>query len=154
MIELSELRRFIFVAKQNTYAISKDGDEKINDDCSREFQYCNSKFFYRDKYFGIDPFSGQEVVYYNKSPVWCMNYYGTTIKGEILKNEIYTFLRVALSHLNENHPYRGSDNLIIGKFRYNNIYNGDLLHFSGHEEIYYEEQLVYSLDYFGGQVIE
>lgn len=152
MIELNELRKFIFFAKQNTYACSQDGDEKINDDHSREFQYRDREFLYRDRYFGNDPFSGQEIVYYNDSPVWSMNYYGNIIERSDLKNEIFTFLRIALSNLNENYPFRGIDNLCIGKFKYNNIYKGDLLHFSGHESIYYEEHLVYCLDYFGGKI--
>ena len=152
MIELNALREFVLFAKQNTYTSSKDGDEKINDDFSREFQWRDGEFLYRDRYFGTDPFSGQEIVYYNESPIWSMNYYGNTTGEGIRKNEIYAFLRVALSNLDANYPFRGNNNFCVGKFRYANMYKGDFLHFSGHESIYYEEQLVYSLSYFGGLV--
>ncbi|APT75185.1 hypothetical protein LN42_01315 [Marinitoga sp. 1137] len=152
MNELTNLKKFIFNAKQHTYASSKDGDEIINDDRSYEFKYQDKEFLYRDRYFGIDPFTGQEVVYYKNSPVWCMNYYGYTLENSKFRNEIFIFLKTALIQLNENYPFRGINNLRIGKFQYINKYKGDLLRFSGHEVIYYEKRIVYYLDYFGGEI--
>jgi len=56
------LNQFLVKAKINTYVLSGEGGEKILSDGSKEFEFKEGKFEYRDRYFGFNPFIGQEIV--------------------------------------------------------------------------------------------
>lgn len=54
-----QLSKFLVKAKINTYASSGEGGERIFPDGSKEFE--EKEFKYRDRYFGFNPFIGEEI---------------------------------------------------------------------------------------------
>ncbi|MDZ7798148.1 MAG: DUF5680 domain-containing protein [Patescibacteria group bacterium] len=151
-MNFKELSIFLAKAKQNTYASSGEGGEEVLADGAKEFYFKENSFYYRDRYYGYNPFSGQEVVFYNKKSIWTMNYYGKVLSDKISPKEIYNFLKTALSKVDKNKPFRGACDLINDNFEYKNKAKGNLAEFSGREEIYYKKNLVYKLDYHGGLI--
>jgi len=64
--------KFIIKAKQNTYAKSGEGGEEVLADGSKELVFKEKNFKYRDRYFGFNPFIGQEVVFlYFRAKKFC-----------------------------------------------------------------------------------
>ncbi|MEN7982299.1 MAG: DUF5680 domain-containing protein [Nanoarchaeota archaeon] len=145
-----KLSKFIAEAKKATYA-GNDAEKKLPDE-SKELIYEKNNLIYRDRYFGSKSFSGQEVIFNKNKPIWSMNYYGRSLKGLLLTKKIYNFLRKALLRIPESSPFRGPRKLVNCSWRYRNDWNGDLKNFNGKEKIFYKDELVYELEYFGGIV--
>ena len=82
-MDIEQLSKFLVKAKINTYASSGEGGEKILFDESKEFEFEEKEFKYRDRYFGFDPFIGQEIVWQNGKIIWGMNYYGKVVSEVI-----------------------------------------------------------------------
>ena len=59
------LNQFIVKAKIATYASQGETDEKILADGAKELIFENKEYKYRDKYYGFNPFVGQEIVFKN-----------------------------------------------------------------------------------------
>lgn len=91
-MNIKQFNKFLTKAKINTYASSGEGGEKILSDGSKEFEFKEKEFRYRDRYFGFNPFIGEEIIWENKKVVWGMNYYGEIISKIILVKRIYQFL--------------------------------------------------------------
>ncbi len=149
-----QLSKFLVKAKINTYASSGEGGEKILPDGAKEFEFKEKEFKYRDRYFGFDPFIGEEIVWQNEKMVWGMNYYGRIISGMISAKQIYQFLQEALKKVTEDKPFRGPNNFRQGDFEYFNKLEGALENFAGEEKIFCKKQLVYKLNYNGGLITE
>jgi len=145
-----ELPEFIVKAKKSTYA--GNGEEKITKDGGKELEYKEANLEYRDKYYGFNPFSGEEVVWKGGKTVWIMNYYGWASADEIEEKIIYNFLKKALSRVSEEKPFRGPDNFKEGDFEYINEVKGDIKKFSGTEIILYKGREVHKVLYFGGSL--
>lgn len=145
---------FIIKAKQNTYASGGEGGEKVLADGCRELVFKEKKYEYRDKYFGFNPFAGQEVVFQNKQAIWAMNYYGYIVAELISAQDIYQFLKKALKKVTVNKPFRGPSDFTEGDFRYINESEGIIENFKGEEKIFYKEGLVYKLYYHGGLIAD
>ena len=64
-MDIEQLSKFLVKAKINTYALSGENEEKVLFDESKEFEFEEKEFKYRDRYFGFDPFIGQEIVWQN-----------------------------------------------------------------------------------------
>ncbi|PIR89986.1 XRE family transcriptional regulator [bacterium (Candidatus Gribaldobacteria) CG07_land_8_20_14_0_80_33_18] len=152
-MDIEQLSKFLVKAKINTYASSGEGGEKILFDESKEFEFEEKEFKYRDRYFGFDPFIGQEIVWQNGKIIWGMNYYGKVVSEVIPVKQIYQFLKEVLKKVLENKPFRGPDNFKQGDFEYFNKVEGVVENFQGEEAIFYKKQLVYKLNYHGGLVI-
>lgn len=58
-----KLLDFILKAKKSTYAGAENDSKNILNDGSKEFIYAEDNYSYRDRYFGSDPFAGQEVIF-------------------------------------------------------------------------------------------
>ncbi len=151
---IKQLSKFLARAKINTYASSGEGGEKILPDGSKEFEFEEKEFKYRDRYFGFNPFIGEEIVWQNGKIIWGMNYYGKIISETIPAKQIYQFLQEALKKITEDRPFRGSNNFRHGDFEYFNEAEGTLENFKGEEEIFYKKQIVYKLNYNGGLIIQ
>ena len=147
-----ELRTFLVKAKKATYASGASNEEKLPDG-SRRFKFSEGCFLYIDKYYGSDPFSGQEVVWNNNKAIWSMNYYGRTLTPNAPKN-VYDFLKEALRQVDETLPFRGPREFVKGKLKYALNVEGDLNKFKGQEKIYYQDQEVYNLSFCGGLISE
>jgi len=152
-MDIKQLNKFLVKAKINTYASSGEGGEKILPGGGKEFKFKERKFKYRDRYFGFNPFIGEEIVWQNEKIVWGMNYYGEIITKIISAKDIYQFLQEALKRVSEDKPFRGPDNFKKNDFEYINKVDGTVKKFQGEEIIFYKKQLVYKLSYHGGLVV-
>ena len=102
IVPSQDLARFLFAAKQATYAAQGDSASVtplLSD--SKQLEYREGKFFYRDIYVGMFRFVGQEVVYFSNRAVWSMSYSGGLCPGVQLASAgpAYLFLRQALREL-------------------------------------------------------
>lgn len=145
---------FLINAKRHTYAAQGD-DATITPllPNSRQLEYQSGELLYRDIYFGLSRFAGQEIVYQGETPVWSMAYSGGLVPSTTITIEakqIYAFLRASLSLVEAENPYRGPKIFQEGLFGYKNEDQGNIESFWGAETITYNGQQVYQLHYSGG----
>ncbi len=162
-INLEELSKFLVKAKINTYASNGEGREKTLLDGSKELAFKEKELEYRDRYFGFNPFIGEEIVWHNGVAVWGMNYYGKIITSNLVsEKDIYQFLRGALKDVREFAPFRGPsvfvDRINDKNLRYINKWEGTVREFNGEETIFLssesriEQKILYTLQYKGGLI--
>ncbi len=147
-----ELKEFLVKAKLSTYAGSGEGAERILKSGAKELTYEKGSFKYADRYFGFNPFAGEEVVLQNEKVIWAMNYYGRVISREVGAKEVYAFLKQALRLVEEDKPFRGPERFRKDNFEYLNEINGVINEFSGIERIIHKGNEVYMLFYHGGRL--
>ncbi|PIP27378.1 MAG: hypothetical protein COX30_02205 [Candidatus Moranbacteria bacterium CG23_combo_of_CG06-09_8_20_14_all_39_10] len=147
-----ELINFILKAKKSTYANAEDDSKKILSDGSKEFTYADGSYSYRDRYFGSDPFTGQEVVFFNNKAVWIMNYHGYILDKTVSESIVYNFLKRALMKVSESAPFRGPAKFIDGDYQYASEFMGNPTSFSGIETIYFKNKKIYELYFHGGVI--
>lgn len=146
-----ELVAFLVEAKRRTYAAQ--GDEASVAPLlpgSRQLEYGEGRWFYRDIYFGSDRFVGQETVYADGNPVWAMCYAGGVVGSAVDAAQAYAFLRRALRAVTPAYPYRGPRTFGEGPYLYTNESRGGVERFWGVEVIARGGQPVYELRYSGG----
>jgi hypothetical protein len=148
-----ELIEFLVEAKINTYASEKPLKKKLSDG-SKELVYKKGEFIYRDRYFGFNSFTGQEVVFEGKKAIWLMNYQGEILSKVISTKEIYDFLKKVLRQVPKEYPFRGPKKFNDGNLSYENKGKGKIERFKGTEKIFYKGKLIYELIYHGGEVKE
>ncbi len=149
---IMDLSGFLFRAKISTYATVGEGGEKFLKDGSKEFVYQEKDYKYRDRYFGFNPFIGQEIVRKNDKLIWGMNYYGSIAYNIVSEKMVYEFLKKALQTVPKAKPFRGADHYTRNDFEYHNKSKGTIEKFTGTEKIYYKGQEIYSLHYHGGLI--
>jgi len=149
------LSAFLVEAKRRTYA-GLDDDATVSTPIivgSKQLEYADRDLSYRDIYFGMAYFAGQEVVMADQRTIWSMSYAGG-ISSAITDREkiraIYAFLRKALLRVDEERPFRGPSHFEEGSHRYTDSSEGDISEFHGVEQVYLEGARVYRLDYCGG----
>lgn len=147
-----ELRDFLAKAKINTYASNGGGGEKTIEDGGKELIYEDSEWKYRDRYFGFNPFIGEEVVWKNNKVVWGMNYYGRVVSVKVDVRQVYQFLQKAMRLVKIERPFRGPNDFREGEWKYRDESNGTIDKFEGIETIYFQEEKVYELKYHGGKI--
>jgi len=150
-MDFEKLKKFLVKAKINTYATDGEDNEETLLDGTKELEFKEGDFLYRDRYFGSNPFIGEEVVFYNGKVIWGMNYCGGVIL-DVSSEEIYVFLKKALRQVDETIPFRGPNHFEDGKLKYINTVNGDIKKFDGIEEIFLNGKGIYKLIYHGGIV--
>ena len=154
---LSRLAEFLVEAKRRTYA-GLDDDATISAPLlpgSKQLEYRAHDLSYRDIYFGMRFFVGQETVQAGSHVIWSMSYAGGVSSGITDRDEflaIYAFLRKALLAIREDGPFRGPAQLEDGNFRYVNISQGDVAEFHGEEQVFRAGMKVYGLRYNGGLI--
>ncbi len=146
---------FLIAAKQHTYAMQGGNASAVSSlvHGSKQLEYQEASLLYRDIYFGGDYFVGQEVVYYEATPVWSMCYAGGKFKNAEVQADtqnIYAFLQTALREIPGTQPYRGPATFRQANFLYTNESHGDIDRFWGLENITYQNIAVYQLHYSGG----
>lgn len=144
-----EIEDFLVHAKRRTYG-STTLEPKQLDDSSKEYLVKIKEYIYRDRYFGGNPFIGEEVVYRDTTPIWSMNYYGKATQRD--PNEVFSFLVKALGKVERKKPYRGPEKYAEGSWLYRCMSRGNVNSFWGEEEIFYDEIKVYWLRFHGGQI--
>lgn len=151
-----ELIHFLLHAKRCTYAVQ--GDNASVPPLlpgSLQLEYREPPFFYRDIYFGMASFVGQETVYFREHPVWSLSYAGGVVPEIHTRNEvraIYAFLRQALQLVAYERPYRGPQFYHADTYRYLDASQGDITRFHGEEMIMSGGKRVYELHYNGGML--
>jgi len=152
---LPRLSEFLVDAKRKTYA-------GLNDDAtvsapllpgSKQLEYRAGDLSYRDIYFGMKFFVGQETVQAGEGVIWSMSYAGGVAPDVVDRNEflsIYAFLRQALLAIRDDRPFRGPPQFENEGFRYVNTSSGDVAEFHGEEQIHRGGIKVYGLRYSGG----
>ncbi len=147
-------QEFLAEAKRHAYA-SQGDDASVLPllSGSRQLEYGNGLFFYRDVYFGVAYFVGQETLYWLEQPHWSMSYAGGVDKAITLVaqiHSIYAFLRTALRQVSPDHIFRGPLTFSRDDFEYSTSYEGEFDAFQGAEVIRHRGQIVYTLHYNGG----
>lgn len=153
-----EIIDFIIESKRKTYAddtsSSKVDSTRIG---SKDYEYSKGNMTYHDTYFGGVRFMGQEVVYIDSNiPLWGMTYYGVTIDESLTEDAVDKALRPALMNVGGDNsvlPVRGPRKFVNGNFTYEFKSNGNIEDFSGVEEIYKDNKLIYRL-YCNGGIIK
>jgi hypothetical protein len=147
-----KLEQFLVKAKINAYASQGEGGEEILADGSKELTFQEGGFRYRDRYFGFNPFIGEEVVWYEGGVIWAMNYYGTVFDEVVPADQVYRFLGKAMRQVKEDRPFRGPRSFQEQDFEYIDESKGTVESFVGVERILYKGQEIYRLDYHGGSI--
>ena len=153
-MNIKQLSKFLVKAKINTYTSSGEGGEKVLFDGSKEFEFIEGEFKYRDSYFGLNFFVGEEIVWKSGKTVWGMNYYGKIVSQTVSPRQIYQFLQEALRKIPENKPFRGPQRFQKDNFKYFNKTKGTVEKFEGEEMIFHKGISVYKLIYHGGIIKE
>jgi hypothetical protein len=146
------LQEFLVHAKKAGYATAGEGGERTVVDGGKELTFARVPFRYRDRYFGFNPFIGQEVVWQDDTLVWAMNYYGYVHTLVVPVANVYAFLQQALRQVDVHLPLRGPRAWQSGNFTYWHQSTGDLDHFVGSEHIAFKGEEIYTLHYHGGNV--
>jgi hypothetical protein len=154
-ISQARLCAFLVEAKRRTYA-GLDDDATIAAPLlagSKQLEYREADLAYRDIYFGMSFFVGQETVRSDERTIWSMSYAGGTLPAVIDRADVlaaYAFLRKALLAVDAARPFRGPAEFAEGDFRYLSTVNGEIADFNGEEQILRAGSRVYALRYQGG----
>lgn len=151
-----DLAAFLVEAKRRTYA-GLDDDATVATPLlagSKQLEHHAPPYAYRDIYFGMRFFVGQETVSNDGRIVWSMSYSGG-VRAEIRDPEtflaIYKFLRQALLGVRVEEPYRGPRLFEQDGMVYRNDAEGALDRFHGVETIARQDRTpLYELRYGGG----
>jgi hypothetical protein len=149
---LHTLQSFIVRAKQATYA--GGGHELLPYRLgSHDLQFIEGDWAYHDSYLGESDFIGQEVVYYQRSVLWAMNYFGRILKPErVTAAQTGAMIQASLSKLYAEGRFLGGFEHRAGELVYVDINEGDVRYFTGREWIERQAERVYELVYHGGLV--
>lgn len=150
-MDLQTLRRFILQANKLGYASGEEKQWIKEKDRSTTILFNQGPWKMNDNFFGGEPYGGRIIISHKNKPYWIMVYYGWIIEG-INPDDIYPFLRKALSAMPKDYPYRGPKELKEGKFIYKNQWQGSLDNYNGEEVILKNNQEVYRAKYLGGLV--
>lgn len=150
-----DLAAFLLEAKRRTYA-GLDDDATIAAPLlagSKQLEHRAPPYAYRDIYFGMGFFVGQETVSRDDTAIWSMCYSGGAreeITDRTTLLAIYKFLRRALLASEIDKPYRGPSILSADDMTYRNDVEGSLDRFRGVETILQRGVQLYELRYSGG----
>ncbi len=145
-----EFKQFLITAKANSYASGLEGTKLSGD--GKELSFEEAGFSYTDRYFGENPFIGEEIIWKNGRVVWGMNFYGDVSSQAAPVGDVYIFLQKALRAANDDQPFRGPEHFSSQDLEYHNEVQGTIGAFSGVERIFYQDEEVYRLAYHGGVV--
>src|SRR5512136_2980713 len=106
-----KLEQFLVKAKVSAYASGGEGREDVLSDGCKELTFQEAVFKYRDRYFGWNPFVGEEVVWQDDQITWAMNYYGLVFDQVVPAGQVYAFLQQAMKQVKEDRPFRGPQSL-------------------------------------------
>lgn len=113
-----------------------------------DYEYQKGDWLYRDSYAGYYWPPGKEVIFFQNKPIWCMSYQGMLTEKHTHDSalEIYLFLKNALRKTPADMPFRGPNFFQENNMRYEFHIQGDSYYFTGREEIFQNEKLVFFQD--------
>lgn len=148
-----ELSEFLVESKTlHSYASLDQIHKEIMQDGGTELLFTNKNKTYRDRYYGGEPFIGEEVVFVDNKAVWSMNFYGKVMDTSYDTGEIYAFLRKALKLITVAMPFRGPEHFEEEGFTYQFSVEGTVDCYVGREAIYSGDKLIYQAYVHGGYV--
>lgn len=150
----NQLYSFIKKAVGATYAGGGKEEKKSERPGFREHRYSEGNLSYLDSYTGFYRSRGTETVRYKNIPIWISLYGGGMIKG---KNDLaiktFDFLKRALGAKEEGfQSFRGPNLFEEGSWKHTYSQEGDILEFSGYQEIFYRGDLIFFHRLIGGIV--
>ena len=153
-----EFVQFLLKAKKSTYAALGDG-ASVSPllPGSHQLEFVEGSWLYRDVYFGGHFFVGQETVYKEGVPTWCMGYAGglvDEVDPQLKTEPVYEFLREALRRVDAERPYRGPHTFQKGELAFSDSGEGYIGNFWGVETVTLRQKIVYRLRYHGGFIRE
>ncbi len=140
------LVEFLLRAKRATYAGNGGEAEEPCRPKSHDLRYVEGEFLYIDTYLGGEHFAGEEAVWLRGTPLWAMNYAGKVVSTLFEGG----FLKDALARCAPDMPYRGPGVYRAGQSLYRCAVAGGMDWFSGSEDIYVGDELVYTCVFHGG----
>jgi hypothetical protein len=154
-MQSNEIKKFLLKAKNGTYA-SQNSNAYVAPlvPSSVQLEFREGDLIYRDIFFGMTCFAGQEIVYNSQNVIWSMCYSGGICnqddneKAEI----IYTFLRHAMLQIPVDLPVRGPEKYEENDMMYICKINGTFDSFNGSEEIIKGEKCLFQLHFSGGSI--
>lgn len=139
---------FLCRAKRATYA--GHGTETTSSrPGSHDLAYEEPGLCYYDTYLGGEKFSGQEALWVDGQPNWSMVYAGRVLDPGFSGD----FLKQALAQVDEAAPFRGPGLYQGLQHTYHCRWDGGVDWFTGTEEIYWKDRLVYEARFQGGSVV-
>lgn len=149
-----QLYAFIIKAGRSTYATS--GVESVNYDKNgfKELLFTENDLTYKDTYTGFFRSRGIEIVSQKNVPIWVASYGGGMMKDDFdFAMQTFNFLKRAFLTDEESfQTFRGPHFLQQDKWKYTYEQMGDITEFHGHEEIYFDNKLVFFHRIIGGLV--
>jgi len=149
---LDALYKFIVLAKAHSYVnrAPKCLPSRLG---SQDIQFQDNDYQYLDSYYGGTDFIGQEVVYFDRAPIWAMNYYGRIIEPSIFDAEkAGNTVIESLSKLYKTGHFLGNSSNETAWGSYFDTNKGNVASFTGYEWIELKETKVYELTYHGGLI--
>ncbi|MFH1430178.1 MAG: DUF5680 domain-containing protein [Candidatus Uhrbacteria bacterium] len=162
------LASFLRHARQEAYAGNgvPIAPKDVERDGFNEFHITEDQWDYRDSYVGFLSFCGCELIRFNRCPIWYQSYDGRMLghdgrgifdrESYPLAKDAYAFLKRALAKsalLSARFYPRGPAKLLDGAWRYKCSWTGDIASFIGSEQILFQRELVYSLNFHGSIII-
>jgi hypothetical protein len=144
------LASFLVKAKAQGYASGDESRFKVLSDAGREVGYTEGEYTYRDRWYGEQAFSGEEIVWRQGKAVWSMNFFGATAADRPIPDEFTKFHKAALRRVAVDAPFRGPALYREGDLVYVNDWSGSIREFSGVERIFSRDKEIYRLVYHGG----
>lgn len=131
------------------------GKEPIRKEGIKYFVYESSPYKYFDIYTGSIIDGGQEVIFYEDQPIWCLVHYGGIFrrKNVNISKEVFHFLKKALLSGMKVNSLRGPRLYSESVYQYTFHIKGDFKFFKGVELIYRVEdknELIYRKYIVGG----
>jgi hypothetical protein len=154
---LEQLNKFL--AKAALAAYAGGGPEVDPEEPGfKELEYKEDDWRYLDSYCGFFQSWGREVVWYKNMPIWNQLYGGgmgekCRTDGEF-EHKTFDFLKKALSAGEKQKTFqpRGPRSFKNDDWSYVCNWKGDIAKFSGHEEIFYKNEVVFTHNFIGGLV--
>ena len=107
---------------------------------------------YEDEFYGGEPYSGNETLWYKDIDVFRCVYWGKVEKG-IDFNNIYNFLRLALKQGPTGKcVHRGPEVFVENNLKYTNECTGNIEEFNQVERIHLNNSQVYVAHFIGGRI--
>jgi hypothetical protein len=151
-MNLDELNTFIVRAKAATYV----GNGEHISACrpgSHDLRFEEDRWAYHDSYFGGSDFIGEEVVYFEGTPVWAMNYYGRILRADLLSAaQAGQMIKASLSRMYREDRFLGGFEHTEQDLTYVDASNGTVDCFRGRELIRRGQVTAYELEYHGGLI--
>lgn len=107
---------------------------------------------YEDEFYGGEPYSGNEMLWFQGKDVFRCVYWGKVVEG-INFADVYDFLRRALKEGPSGIcVHRGPEKYTEGDLTYKNSCVGSIEEFTQTEKIYLNDQEVYTANFIGGRI--